>query len=78
MYDLEQAIMVVWQTKDDMQLLYNNIESLDEDQTLNTLLGLIELTDLRCKALFEAYERVLKKGDVEVIKRDVNEGVVVE
>ena len=62
--DLEDEIMSVWSTTDDIDtLLYRYLESsagpLSEDDISNTLLGIKALHDQRCQRLWDAFEKVL-------------------
>ena len=62
--DLEDDIMSVWSTTDDIDtLLYRYLESsagpLSEDDISNTLLGIKALHDQRCQRLWDTFEKVL-------------------
>ena len=61
-FDLEDAIMKAWQTSDDLKLLYENIENIDEDQTMNVLIGLHQLNEMRFNKLWNTFEQVLQNG----------------
>ena len=62
-FELEQSILRLWGTDEDVKLIYNSIESLidDEDRLMNALLGLIELIHLRGQKCFSDYEDLLKE-----------------
>ena len=69
-FDLEQAIMNVWATADDLDLLARNIidgdgEYADPDTLANTLIGLQHLHVLRSKRLLDIFERLIERGDIE-------------
>ena len=57
--DLESAIMVAWQTADDIQLLYKHHGDhpvpMTEDEVGNALWGLKVLHDMRMEALMDIY-----------------------
>ena len=62
--DLEDKIMSVWSTADDIDtLLYRYLDSpaeqLSEDDISNTLIGIKALHDQRCQKLWDAFEQVL-------------------
>jgi hypothetical protein len=57
--DLESAIMVAWQTSEDIDLLFKHYGDhpvpMSEDEVLNALLGIKTLHDMRMEALMEKY-----------------------
>ena len=57
--DLESAIMVAWQTADDIELLYkhhgDHPKPMTEDEVGNALLGLKIMHDMRMEALMDTY-----------------------
>jgi len=57
--DLESAIMVAWQTSEDIDLLFRHYgdapRPMTEDEVMNALLGIKSLHDMRCEALMETY-----------------------
>ena len=59
--DLESAIMLAWQTSDDIDLLFKHYGDhpvpMSEDDVLNALLGIKVLHDMRCEALMDMYCR---------------------
>ena len=59
--DLESAIMVAWQTADDIELLYkhhgDHPKPMTEDEVGNALWGLKVLHDMRMEALMDTYSR---------------------
>lgn len=59
--DLEQAILAAWSTKEDLQLLYSNMDRMSEDEVQNTILGIIELHELRSLKAFDLFEKLLKE-----------------
>lgn len=62
--DLESAIMKVWQTSDDIDLLFRYMldapKVMTEDEIANTLLGLKHLHDMRMWELDDTYCRKLE------------------
>jgi hypothetical protein len=63
-FDLEDAIYKVWQTSDDVELLFKHHgdapEPMTEDEVANTLLGIKQLHDMRCHALMDMLARVFE------------------
>lgn len=61
MNDLYDAIMKVWATKDDLDMFFRHYgdhpKKMTEDDVANTLLGLCQLHDMRCEALFTEYKK---------------------
>jgi hypothetical protein len=59
--DLESAIMAVWQTGEDIDLLYKHHgdapRPMTEDEVANALLGIKVLHDMRMEALMDTYCR---------------------
>ena len=57
--DLESAIMLAWQTSEDINLLFKHYGDhpvpMSEDEVLNALLGIKVLHDMRCEALMDRY-----------------------
>jgi hypothetical protein len=60
-YDLEQAIMIAWQTSDDIDLLFKHHgdapRPMTEDEVGNALLGIKVLHDMRMEKLMDTYSR---------------------
>lgn len=59
--DLESAVMLMWQTSDDIELLYKHYSDapkpMTEDEVANALLGIKTIHDMRCAALMDMYTR---------------------
>jgi len=57
--DLESAIMVAWQTSEDIELLFKHHgdapRPMTEDEIGNALLGIKILHDMRCESLMDTY-----------------------
>jgi hypothetical protein len=62
--DLEDAIQLVWQTSDDLELFFkyhgDAPEPMTEDEVSNTLLGLKQLHDMRIWYLQDMHCRVFE------------------
>jgi hypothetical protein len=62
--DLEQKIMQIWSTKEDLMLFFKAYgdfpEKMDEDEVMNTILGIASMHELRCQDLWNAYKRQFK------------------
>jgi len=63
--NLEQAIMACWGTKEDLQLLYENMAEAGENEDLvNAALGLVQIHEMRCKKLFSLFEEMIENGQI--------------
>ena len=63
-YTLDQIIMQVWQSKEDLELVVNKFDELDEDQKLNALIGLTQMIDMRCDRLYSTYSAIFQNQRV--------------
>lgn len=64
-FELEQAIHNCWNTKEDINLLLENIDDdLPEDEVRNALIGIIQLHEMRSKKLFYIFEDLIANGKV--------------
>ena len=65
--DLEMAIMVAWQTSEDIDLLFKHHGDhpipMTEDEVANALLGIKILHDMRCHALMEMHCKVFELNE---------------
>jgi hypothetical protein len=65
--DLESAIMLAWQTSEDIELLFQHYGDhptpMTEDEVLNALLGIKTLHDLRCEKLMDTYCRKMELNE---------------
>ena len=63
-FDLEQQIMLAWQTKEDLETFLeaymDGPKPMTEDQTHNLVYGIACMHDLRCNKAFHLYEKLLK------------------
>lgn len=66
--DMEQEIMVVWSTAEDIQLIYesfyDNHEKMSVDDMANLLLGLKQMHHIRCENLFSTFEELISDGKI--------------
>lgn len=65
-FDFEGALAACWNTKEDIDLLYEEIlegESSSED-IANALLGLSRLHDLRCAKATRIFEELIHEGKI--------------
>lgn len=60
-FALEQAILDCWHVTSDIKLIYDNSESLTEDQLANALLGLKELYELKFNHLWNEFEHAVEQ-----------------
>ena len=62
--DLESAIMLAWQTSDDLELLFkhhgDHPKPMTEDEVSNALLGVKTLHEMRMEALLDTYYRKME------------------
>ena len=66
-HDLEEKIMKVWNTADDLDAVLHYIENADiepeyMDDLMNMVIGIQALHERKCKMLFQEFERVLKSN----------------
>lgn len=69
-FDLEQAIMALWGTVEDIQLIYEHYyehhESMSVDDMANVLLGLQQLVHMRGQKTFDIFERIVRENPKEI------------
>jgi hypothetical protein len=65
-FDLEQAIMLAWHTKDDIDLVIKNLlnNPMTPDEISNVLIGISALHELRSNALFDIFSTLIKEGSI--------------
>ena len=67
-HDLEDKIMKVWNTSDDLDAVLHFIDDAEvdpidfKDQLMNLIIGIQALHERRSKMLFEEFEKVLKSN----------------
>lgn len=61
-FDLENAIMSCWGTKEDIELLAESFsnKAMTEDEILNSLLGISSLHEMRCEKLMNIFEKLIE------------------
>ena len=73
--DLEQKIMQIWSTKEDLMLLFKAYgdfpEKMSEDDVLNAILGIASIHELRCQDLFNAYKRQFKLDEWAFLRTEI-------
>ena len=65
-FNLEAALSACWNTKEDIDLLYEEVlegESSSEDLA-NALLGLSRLHNLRCEKAMRIFEELIHSGKI--------------
>lgn len=65
-FDLEQAFMECWTTKEDISLICESVldGKLSNDELANALIGLHQLHELRCSKAFSIFERLISSGQI--------------
>lgn len=65
-FDLEQALLALWGTADDLMLFYEHYythhESMSVDDVANALLGLHQLTHMRAQKAFNIFESLVHEN----------------
>ena len=65
--DLESAIMLAWQTSEDIDLLFQHYGDhpvpMTEDEVLNALLGIKVMHDMRMEKLMDTYCRKMELNE---------------
>ena len=67
-FDIEQGIQRCWTVVDDIKDIYYAMDDLSEDELMNALIGLAELSDVRFKNLWETYEQYLSNMHQQKLK----------
>lgn len=58
-FDLEQQILECWKVIEDIELLYENLESMDDDERVNYLLGLQSMYKLKFNRVWTTFEQLV-------------------
>ena len=58
-FDLEQQILECWKVIEDIELLYENLESMDDDERMNYLLGLQSMYKLKFNRVWATFEQLV-------------------
>jgi hypothetical protein len=59
-FDLEQGILNCWKVTDDISLLYDNLDSMDDDRRMNYMLGLMEMYTLKFEKVWGIFEQLVQ------------------
>jgi hypothetical protein len=59
-FDLEQGILDCWKVTDDISLLYDNLDSMDDDRRMNYMLGLMEMYTLKFEKVWGIFEQLVQ------------------
>lgn len=60
MFDLGQSILDCWRVTSDIELVYDNFDSMSKDEVLNALLGIKQLYELKFNKAFNDFEELTK------------------
>lgn len=67
-FDLEQAIMQLWSSSEDVKLIfeiyYENHEDKTIDELANALLGVEQLINMRGQRVFDIFEDMVRNGKI--------------
>lgn len=82
-FDLEQAIMVAWNTCEDIDLIYHNTDNLDLnakdcDNLQNQLLGLKHITELRFEKMWHIFEELIRHQKLNEVSSDPSDDAIGE
>ena len=58
-FDLEQDIMNCWNVVEDIKTIYDRIDYTDQDQVMNSLLGLQTLYQMKFEKMWETFEQLI-------------------
>lgn len=58
-FDLEQDIMNCWNVVEDIKTIYDRIDYTDQDQVMNSLLGLQTLYQMKFEKMWETFEKLI-------------------
>lgn len=64
-FELEQNILDAWHVVDDISTVYSRVDTLNQDEIMNLLLGLKSLYQIKFEKLFESFERYRSSHDHE-------------
>lgn len=65
-FDLEQAFMHCWGTKEDIALVCEALldGKASVDEMANAMIGLCQIHDMRCKKAFDIFESLIADGQI--------------
>ena len=58
-FDLEQDIMNCWNVVEDIKTIYDRLDYTDQDQVMNSLLGLQTLYQMKFEKMWETFEQLI-------------------
>lgn len=58
-FELEQDIMNCWNVVEDIKTIYDRIDYTDQDQVMNSLLGLQTLYQMKFEKMWETFEQLI-------------------
>ena len=74
-FDLEQDILRVWGTVEDLEiankLVLDGAEPLTEDEISNIIMGIEQTLDLRCRKLWDTFCRVYELDGYRKMKQEI-------
>ena len=74
-FDLEQDIMNVWTTAEDLKivnkLVLDGAEPLTEDEISNMIMGIEQTLDLRCRSLWDTLYRMYELDGYRKMKQEI-------
>lgn len=56
-YDIEDKIMAAWNTISDIDLVYHAMETMNEDERMNAMIGLQSIGEARFQNLWRVFEQ---------------------
>lgn len=59
-FDLEQEMLSAWRFTEDMQVLCDSWESLNDEQKLNIIKGMIDLYQIKFDMMFNTFEKCIR------------------
>lgn len=74
-FDLEQDILRVWGTVEDLEiankLVLDGAEPLTEDEISNIIMGIEQTLDLRCRSLWDTFCKVYELDAYRKMKQEI-------
>lgn len=58
-FELEQDIMNCWNVVEDIKTIYDRLDYTDQDQVMNSLLGLQTLYQMKFEKMWETFEQLI-------------------
>lgn len=67
-FDLENYILAMWSTKEDIDLLakqyMDGVKPFTEDEMANALIGISTIHDMRSQRVFDLFEDMIKNKEI--------------